>query len=273
MTVYAIGRVKDEHDIVFGWVRHLLDEVDYVIVADNASTDGTRELLEKARVEDPDRLTVLDDSEPGYYQSAQMSELAEVARRRGATWIVPADADELWYSHRGRIREALAMLPDWWHVVRAPIYDHRATGLDPAGPDPFITMQWRERSPLGLRKVAFRAQEGAVVEQGNHGVQLPDPGQVVDGDDSGLLVLRHFPVRSPQQMVTKAHNGAAAYRAAPDLPEDMGAHWRAWGRLLETYGPEGIHDAFREHWWRLSPVDAGLVHDPAPYLRWREEKG
>ena len=41
------------------------------------------------------------------------------------------------------------------------------------------------------------------------------------------------------------------------------------GRLLVAV-PEVLGEVFRQHWWYLSPVDAGLVHDPAQYCRWRE---
>ena len=36
--------VKDEADIVRSVVTHALDECDFVIIADNGSTDGTREI-------------------------------------------------------------------------------------------------------------------------------------------------------------------------------------------------------------------------------------
>jgi hypothetical protein len=116
------------------------------------------------------------------------------------------------------------------------------------------------RAPLP--KVAFRWQDGAVIHQGNHGVTLPTAASSVGG-----LEVRHFPYRSVEQFVRKARNGAAAY-AATDLPVDVGAHWRSYGELLERYGEEVLHDVFRRHFWFLSPADAGMVLDPAPYCRW-----
>lgn len=273
MSVWAVGMVRDERDVIATWVRHLLDEVDHVHVADNRSTDGTREILaEVAKAEGHGRLTIEDDPEIGYYQSRKVSRLAEVARAHGATWVLACDADEVWYSRQGRIREALAALPPWHAVVKAPIYDHRATALDPAGDDPFRTMEYRERQPLAYNmwKVAFRPQEGAVVHQGNHGVDLPEPGQVVNGGEAGVLEIRHFPIRSPGQMTRKTINGATAY-AATDLPENVGAHWRDWHRLIQAQGPDALAEVFRTYWWKLSPIDAGMVHDPAPVLRWRTE--
>jgi hypothetical protein len=116
--------------------------------------------------------------------------------------------------------------------------------------------------------MAFRWEPGAVVEQGNHGVSLPSvPGHPQHHAELGLLEVRHFPYRSAEQFTRKARNGAAAYRAT-NLPDTEGAHWRAYGDLLDRHGESVLHDVYREHFWFLSPVDSGLVLDPAAYRRW-----
>jgi glycosyltransferase involved in cell wall biosynthesis len=262
VITFAVSMVKDEADVIEGTLRHLASEVDRIIVADNGSTDGTIEILDKLTHELP--LEVIDDQEPAYYQSEKMSRLAARAARDGATWIVPFDADEIWYCHWGRLREVFADLPAEINVVPAKLYNHFATALDPAEePDPFRRMMWRQRQPGAMPKVAFRWERDAVILQGNHGIELPSGAQVFDAQTE----LRHFPYRSAEQMVRKARNGAAAY-AATTLSETAGAHWRQYGALLDAYGEHVIEDVFREHFWFLSPVDADMVHDPAPYLRW-----
>lgn len=258
MATAGVSMVKDEADIVAGTLLHMAEEVDFLLVADNGSTDGTREIL--AELADRLPLTVVDDPEVGYFQSFKMSRLAEQAACRGATWIVPFDADELWFAPQ-RISDLLADTDAG--IVEAALFNHIATALDPSGPDPFRTMEWRQRSPGALPKVAFRWESGAEIHQGNHGVTIPSDPISAPG-----LEIRHFPMRSPEQLVRKARNGAAAY-AATDLPEHQGSHWRQYGQLLKRFGEEAMHDVFREHWWHLSPTDAGLVHDPAPYLRWQ----
>jgi hypothetical protein len=271
VTVALVGMVRDELDVIEGWIRHHADEVDYLLIADNGSTDGTRDVLTRLAREFRGRLIVQDDPEPAYFQSRKMSALAaRAADRFGATWILPADADEIWYARTDRIRVALADLP--WNVVKVPIYNHICTALDEPGDDPFRTMVWRQaqaQKPLG--KVAFRYQPGAVVWQGNHGVDLPDPGPLGMLTDP-LLEIRHLPVRGPKHMVRKARNGKAAYDAAraadPDMPADWGLHWTQWGQILEAHGEEMLMDGFRQHWWHRLPYLAGLVRDPAPYRRW-----
>jgi glycosyltransferase involved in cell wall biosynthesis len=261
MTCFGVSMVKDEADVIAGTLAHMADEVDHLIVADNGSTDGTREIL--AELEDCLPLTVLDDPDPAYHQSEKMSALASAAADDGATWIVPFDADELWVWRGGRIRDELDGCRA--NVVLADVFDHRPTAIDPEDPDPFRSIIWREQKPLGLPKVAFRWEPGAVIHQGNHGVSLPSKIQTYAG-----LEVRHFPYRSAEQFVRKARNGAAAYRAT-DLPPHVGAHWRQYGDLLDRYGEDVLQEVFREHFWRLAPTEHGLTPDAAPYCRWQSQ--
>lgn len=260
MTVAAIAMVKDEADVIAGSVLHMSDEVDWLLVADNGSADGTRQILEELAEKLP--LHVLDDPEPGYYQSQKMTLLAQKAAVMGATWIVPFDADELWVSHVDRLRVVLPELDA--HVASAALFNHFPSAVDPDGIDPFRTIVWRQQEKAPLPKVAFRWERSAVVHQGNHGVTL----ERTDVRTVEALEIRHFPYRSAEQFVSKARNGAAAYRAT-DLPEHQGAHWRAYGDLLDRFGESALEDVFREHFWHLSPVDHGLIPDPAPYMRWQ----
>lgn len=263
--VVAISMVKDEADVVEGWVLHHLDEVDAMVVADNHSTDGTTQTLRRLAREDR-RLHVVHDPDPAYRQSEKMSRLAEwAAAELGAEWIVPVDADELWVQPVDRIATVLPTLG--YPIALAELVNHVRTGDDVTDPDPFRSMVWRLEQPQKLGKVAFRWQPGAVIHQGNHGVTLPG------GETGGLPVLRvhHFPVRSPGQYRSKARNGAAAYAAAPDVAG--GDHWKSWGRMTD----EQLEQAYAEHWHYNSPADVGrvrgdglgLVRDPAPYRRWQ----
>lgn len=252
MSVVAICRCKDEADVIVATVTRTLREVDFVVVQDNASTDGTRDLLDILERND-DRITVLDDPEVGYWQSAKMSALAAYAAQElGAAWVLPVDADERWYSPFGRIADVLAEYPQA-SIATAALYDHVATALDPDDPDPLARIGWRRVEPAPLAKVAVRPYPRVTIHQGNHGA---DYGGTIDG----LLVVRHFALRQPQQMIRKARNGAAAY-AATDLPEDAGAHWRGWGRLSD----EQLGEVFREFYWSAAPDrDPSLIYDPAP---------
>lgn len=256
--------VKDEVDVIAGTILHLAEEhLDGFIVADNGSTDGTRDLLADLANNLDLNLTVIDDPDPAYYQSEKMSRLAALAGEQNATWIVPFDADEIWVFRGERIGIELERAEA--DIVKAELFHHFPSAVDPPGTDPFRTVVWRQRRSAVLPKVAFRWAEGATIHQGNHGVTLPGSHSTTTGG----LEVRHFPHRTVEQFVRKARNGAAAYRAT-NLPPDVGAHWRGYGDLLDRYGESALHDVFREHFWFLSPADAGMVLDPAPYMRWSQ---
>lgn len=266
MSVVGVTMVKNEQDVIGGTVRHMLGECDAVVVADNGSTDLTPDILRDLVAQHGGRLWAIDDPDPAYYQSVKMSALAQSAVETfGAEWIVPFDADEIWSCDQGRLRDYLPGLSGWYNVAFASLYNHWRTPLDEVDPDPFRSMVWRTVDAAPLGKVAFRWEPGAVIHQGNHGVTLREVVQQT------LLRLDHFPYRSAEQFINKAVQGAAAYQAAPDLPEDMGAHWRSYGRIYHEHGPAALAAVFDEHFYHRSPVDSGMVRDPAPYLRWDAE--
>lgn len=266
--VCGIARVKDEADIVEHVVKHMLDQVDLVLVDDNASSDGTYEILREI----PGVICGVDD-QVAYYQAERMTQMAARAREQGADWVVPFDADEIWFARDGRrIADVLEELPDDVLVAEADLYDHVATARDPqAETDPVARLGWRRDYPSPLPKVAVRvAGHDVEIHQGNHGATFPSSAHPLTVKN--LLTIRHFPYRSIEQFARKARNGAEAY-AATDLPEETGAHWRGFGRILETHGEQGIADVFHTWYWRERPDEAlyvegerqgPLVFDPCP---------
>jgi len=261
----AVTMVRDEEDIIGATVRHMLHEVDAVLVADNRSIDGTREVLRTIEEEHPGRVLVVDDPDPAYRQSAKMTALASRARTElGAEWIVPFDADEWWYSPFGRIADVLAELAPW-SIVPAPLFDHMATSLDVVTEaDPTRRLGWRRTEPNPLHKVACRWRVDLTIAQGNHDAHYITP----IGRFDPVLVVRHFPYRSAEHFVRKARNGAEAYRAAGDsISADLGAHWRQWGDLLDGHGPEVLAEVYRVWYFREDPTGCSLANgEPAAPL-------
>lgn len=253
MATVGISTVRNEADIIADTVGWMLTQVDHVIVADNLSTDGTYDILESLPI------TLLADTDPAHRQSEKMSALADRVRVEFGpdTWVVPFDADEVWYSPFGTLAERLGEL-DGFAMATADLYDHVATAADPDLASPVRRIGWRRRTPLPLPKVAVRAVDGLVIEDGNHGARFP---RMVPASITGQLVIRHFPYRSAEQMERKAMQGSTALKAA-GRDRSVGAHWHAYADLAEA-GLLG--HAFYEHFYSADPAaDPNLIYDPAP---------
>lgn len=88
-------------------------------------------------------MTVVDDPEPAYFQADKMTALANRARSNGAAWIVPFDADKLWFARRATLKTYLTRLDPEVDVVVANWYHHFPSLVTRRG-TPFERMAWRE---------------------------------------------------------------------------------------------------------------------------------
>jgi len=208
MTLLA----RDEADVVDAQIAfHLHAGVDYVIATDNASCDGTTEILE--RYASAGVLHLIREPGDDMRQDEWVTRMARLAAtEHGADWVVNSDADEFWWPRGGSLGDVLSAVPDrygivrgcWRHFVPRPddgaFFAERMTVrlATPAHPGAKDTIFHAHQ------KVAHRAHPDAVIERGNHNVDAP-----------GLDVLRswhpvevlHFSFRSLAQLERKARGG------------------------------------------------------------------
>lgn len=244
MSVAAVMLVKDEADIIGPVLHHLKAEgIDQILLADNMSEDNTAAIAELYGCE------IVVDDDPGYRQDSKTTTLAHAAYDSfGADWILPVDADEVFYWQHGTLAEFFDQVEA--DIVVASGWDHLATDDDdPTEPNPLKRITRRRQQQQTWGKVAFRYRPDVQVHMGNHDVT--HPGHKIRG-----LNYRHFQYRSFEQMVRKVRNGKAAYEAAPEIHEMHGTHWREAGALSDA-------DLFRK--WRRLCEEPGLIEDPCPF--------
>lgn len=279
MHALAIAMVKNESDIIEAFVRHNLAFVDLMVVIDNASSDGTRDILVALQREGLP-IVVFDDPIFGYYQSEKMTHVyRKVAPVFQPDIILLLDADEFIHApDRKSLEEAMTRVPagstallSWRTHLPSPgvQVDSGRLLADPLGSMP---ARRRQEEPTYYKAVIRRAPslDGLlVVDQGNHAVRIeggPALPQVrLDGAE-----LVHLPVRSVEQLSAKVINGWHAYLVKNRRRQQATAGFQ-WELLYQKFvRGDGIScdelcqsalDYAQQHRPTRNPV-SDIVHDP-----------
>ena len=206
MTLLA----RDEADVVDAQIAfHLHAGVDHVIATDNASCDGTTEILE--RYEGAGHLRLLREPGDQVRQAEWVTRMARLAAtEHDADWVINSDADEFWWPRGGSLKDVLAAVPPRYGVVRGSWRHFLPRPDDGAFFGERMTVRLARPAHPGAKetiyhahqKVAHRAHPDVEVEVGNHNAEAP----------GGLLPLRawhplevmHFSFRSTAQLEVKA---------------------------------------------------------------------
>ncbi|HEX3462681.1 MAG TPA: glycosyltransferase family 2 protein [Candidatus Elarobacter sp.] len=264
--------VRDLEDIVAANLEyHLSHGVDHVIVTDNGSVDETRAIV--AAYARTGRVTLLDQRDDDYDQSAWVTYMARIAWYMGADWVINDDADELYWPIGRDLRGVLERVPPEYGSLSVP----RANMLPvrELRGHPFEEMIYRDASSTnGLGrplppKAVHRGVPDVQVGPGNHEVVAPALGPPLATDE---ILIFHYPHRSYEQLEWKITIGGAAVerntRAAPSTYDVWRELHKLYlvGRLREWYDalPHADDERFEE---RLA--DGTAVRDTrvAEYVR------
>jgi hypothetical protein len=263
MRLAMVMKVKDEDDILEDTLRyHAAQGVDFFVVTDNGSTDGTPGILR--RWVGAGRMQVISEPSAGFRDEAhgwvtRMARLA--ATEHGADWVLHTDADEFWWPVAGDLKQSLESVPDPYGVVVSPRIEFVPR---PDGPGSFFERLTVRETRSSLRpKLAHRAEPDVVLRRGAHDIDvergedgMPKAGRPVlrgvradDPDDDRRLIfapawplrVMHFPLRSYDQYRRRVEvmlAGTYEDRARRELRE----HYDA-GRLPELYSEIAYDDA------------------------------
>lgn len=213
-SVWGITMVRNEEDVIENVLRHQVSQgISPILVADNKSNDETPNILARLAKELP--IFIIKDSLDAYHQAEKMTALSRIAYKHGAQWIVPFDADEMWFAKGSTVAEFL--VSSHLCISNAAMYN-----VYPGSSGAVAKMDSTQQ-PMG--KVAFRATYFALLGIGNHLVYRS--GEAGDG-----LFIAHLPWRNIEQLQRKVRQGRQALESA-SLPINMGSHWRALAALTD----------------------------------------
>lgn len=226
MTLAMTVMVRDEADVIEAMIEHHVRQgIDVFLVTDNASTDGTTEILQGYA----DR-GIIELSHQPTHDKRQGETVTAMARRAatefGADWVLNADADEFWLPlDRSRtLAEVFAEMPKDLRSFTVPVIDmigapaQRGSGID--------RLVYRDTRPVEmLNAVGLLAHSthdsvhvgdpDVTVSQGNHYVSIASAGNPPAG--LGVEVL-HLPWRSWAQYGRKVENAGRAYEKSGLTP-------------------------------------------------------
>lgn len=249
MRIIGTMMVRDEIDIVAAMVEHHLDQgVDLLIVTDNASVDGTTEVLE--RYVTTGRLELHHDPVHLKQQGKVVTGMARRARTHyRADWVLNLDADEFLMplDDSMTVRDCLEATPLSLNAFTVPVVN--LVGRAAWSGSGVGRLEWRDlRSEAQLHQIGIwaqptpnaihRGESDIVVAQGNHFVSLVSNGQP---PAEAAMEVYHLPWRSWSQLERKVVNAGRSYENNPELRPSPNHHgmkdYRRYqeGRLQEAY--------------------------------------
>lgn len=266
VTVVMTVMVRDEADVISAMLEHHLAQgIDIILVTDNGSVDGTRDIL--ARYGESGRVVVSDYLAHDKNQTAVVSAMASrAATEFGATWVINADADEFFLpTHPATtLKEALRRTPTGIGAFPVPVVNMTGEPAVHGGWANRLTLRDERDEASLLSTVALHAHPSddvihvgradVTVQQGNHGVDIPSIGRPAPEFD---IEVQHFPWRTYAQYSTKVMNTGLSYDANPLLNPSPRHHGMRDYRLLRA----GLLEDVYLHRHPRSSDDEGFSSD------------
>ena len=238
LTIVMTLLVRNEEDIIkYNIDYHLNQGIDHIIVTNNLSTDGTRDILESYKKDGV--ITIIDELNDDYSQSTWVTNMARMAHKKlKADWIINNDADEFWFADNVNLRSFFESLLEENIVIGNRSDMICLDNKDTSGIPFYKRMKYKKFFSTNSQgrplppKVAHKGDPNVQVYQGNHKVLLPS--REVCRSSKKLDIL-HFPIRSSYQFKEKIRLGGKAYSNNTKLPNSVGDTWRAmYEELIQT---------------------------------------
>jgi Glycosyl transferase family 2 len=257
--VVSLG-VKDEADLIACTLEHLFAiGVDFVVVCDIESSDGTTDVLERYRSRGKIWYFQLgQDASQEEWERANLELLAQT----DADWILFLDADEFPLPATGQLRESAAFARadvvtlDRFNVALCSARPTLPARLTPEHYDELMLVvdpvadYWQQLettpslpwllSPIAPR-VAARPDYIAGIALGAHDV-VPPAGRPVRRERARDLFVAHVAFTTRHRFARKVANIRETLGLhSTTFPEGSALHWRRWAALPD---PESVREEF-----------------------------
>ncbi len=216
MRIVAVGMVRNEADIVESFVRHTLRFADEIRLIDHLSTDRTPEILASLQAEGFN-LVVTRHTGHAQIQEILTTALAKEAFEGGADWVIPLDCDEFIDAPSPPdLRAHLAKLSTgsiaWWPwASMVPQMTDDQTRVDPVQRIGHRRASETINTPKCLVPRSFASRSGWQFSPGNHHVRFSNMDPLPMVPMPAGYGLRHYPVRSASQLISKMVLGRLAW--------------------------------------------------------------
>ena len=249
MRLVTTLMVRDEADIVGAMLTHQREQgIDHVVVTDNASVDGTVDILRE--FERDGFITLWHDPEHRKQQYRVVTRMARYAATElRADWVINADADEFLVARdpARTVRDVLSATPATADVLCVPVVNLTGDAARAGSGIERLTLRdLRDQRALADAGIPFHPTPDAIhrgnaeveVSQGNHAASAPGWAPAVMSEELEVL---HLPWRSWRQYEYKVRVSGEAYQANPELAPSPRHHGMLdfrrlqQGRLEPTY--------------------------------------
>ena len=242
MRSVCFSMVKNEEDIVESFVRHTLNQVDHLYIANNLSTDGTTDIL-RALVSEGLPITVTVDAEQALLQNEKMTAMYRISAKESQfDFAFFLDADEFLELDKDAML-SVQRSHGPGHAFYIPRLNYLYMGETTPG-DPlsiFETMTTVDKIGEAPKSMIFHGEAECRrfrVGNGNHHVRdWARGGDIISEEQPHhFATISHFPIRSIDQYLRKSLLGWLALQLRePGVNKPkrtIGSHWRTQYALI-----------------------------------------
>lgn len=226
MRIASLSLVKDEADILEGFVRHNLHFVDRMYIIDDRSTDNSAEILRRL-TQETDAVRLLDDGWTGAFHQARRTTAAMRRILKEEDWdvVLPLDADEFIAApDRSVFEQDIAAIPPGMAGAFGELRYLNGPTDDMSIRDPLIRLRMAlPHSPeAAFKSLAPRAllrEPSLAFDEGNH--SLLTQSIRVPTRSLPRTPLAHFANRSVDQIAMKCLKHYVGWRSREDYTHNF----------------------------------------------------